>query len=135
MSAALDIRTNRHPTQHRISTRDIDPDDTNRITTMEQQLGMISCRALVRTVLVVDAELSACLEQHVAANLVVVSPLTGFDRRHQRVVPRLFCQHDTPRTEIGPGDATRSVASGVRTATDIQPWRILPRRPQVGRAA
>ena len=89
MSVTLDIRANGHPTEKGNSSCDVDADDPNRIATMPQQLGMIAGRALVRTVLVVDAKQSSRLEQDAAANVVVRTPLVWFDRRNKRVIGRL----------------------------------------------
>jgi hypothetical protein len=86
MSLALDVSTNGHPANHGNSSRHIDADDANHIATVPQQLGMIAGHALVRTVLVVDAEQSSRLEQDTAANVVIRTPLVCFDRRNQRVI-------------------------------------------------
>jgi len=40
MSVTLDIRTNGHPTEHGNSSYDVNADDTNRIATVPQQLGL-----------------------------------------------------------------------------------------------
>ena len=89
MSTALHIAPNRDATEHRISADDIDPDHTDRLIPMQQQLGKMSLRALVWMTLIVNPKLAPRLEQHAAANVVVAGPVTCLHGRHQNVIRRV----------------------------------------------
>src|SRR5262249_4688783 len=95
MSAPLNVSTDGDTAEHGVRARNIDPDDTNGLTMVQQQLGMISRRPVIGAVRVVDAECAAGLEQYLASKVVVLAPLLGSGRRHERVVVRLHVRMRT----------------------------------------
>jgi hypothetical protein len=62
MPEPLDIRTNCYSAKYRRCCIDVDPNDTDGIATVKQQLGMVARRLLIWPIFVVDAKLSACFE-------------------------------------------------------------------------
>ena len=85
VSGSLHRLTNGHAPEDRLMSRDVDADDTNGIPLVQQQLGVIPGSLVVGTMLVVDAELSSCLEQHLAADVMVDAPRVDIGRRDKFV--------------------------------------------------
>ena len=86
MPQPLNIRTNRNPAEDCDCRIDVDSHDADRLAAIEQELRIVAERALVGTIFLVDAKLSACLEQHCPADLVIGAPLGPISRRDQLVI-------------------------------------------------
>jgi hypothetical protein len=74
VSAALRVRADGHATKDRVWQSDIDPNDANRITPIQQELGVVSSGAVVRMILVVHIRSASRLEQDVATDVVIAAP-------------------------------------------------------------
>ena len=76
MTAPLNITADSNATKRCDITVDINSDDANVLTLVDQKLRMIVRSPIVRMIRVVNAGSSTCFEQHFAANSVKAVPLT-----------------------------------------------------------
>jgi hypothetical protein len=74
MPPALGIGSHRDSAKDRIRSHDVNSDNADRLTSIDQELRMITRCSLIRMVLVVGAELAPCLEENQTTNVVVRTP-------------------------------------------------------------
>ena len=86
MPASLCVRTDGYPSEDCVFSRDVDTDDADGIPPMEEKFCVMSNDLVVRMILVVDAESSSCLEQHLAADVMIAAPRTFIGRRDKFVL-------------------------------------------------
>ena len=76
MTAPLNISADSNATKRRDITVDINSDDANVLSPVNQELRVIVRSPIIRMIRVVNAESPTCFKQHFAANSVKAVPLT-----------------------------------------------------------
>ena len=76
MAAPLNISADSDATKRRDITVDVNSDDANVLSLVDQELRMIVRSPIVRMIWVVNPESPTCFKQHFAANSVKAVPLT-----------------------------------------------------------